>query len=75
MTGGVVYLLDADEATLNRQYVRSAPLGPEDETLVRSLLMEHVAETSSPVAEGLIASFDPSRFARISTGLSPEPLE
>jgi glutamate synthase domain-containing protein 3 len=75
MTGGVVYLLDVDETTLNRQYVRAAPLADDDVAAVRTLLTEHVTETASPVAEGLLASFDPARFARISTCVSPEPLE
>ena len=75
MTGGVVYLLDLDESVLNRQYVRPAALGEDDVRLVRSLLEEHVAETKSPTAEALLASFDPARFARVTTCLTPEPLE
>jgi glutamate synthase domain-containing protein 3 len=75
MTGGVVYLLDLEESVLNRQYVRPAALGEDDARLVRSLLEEHVAETKSPTAEALLASFDPARFARVETCLSPEPLE
>ena len=71
MTGGVVYLLDPDESMLNGQYVRPAALGEDDVRLVRALLEEHVAETKSPTAEALLASFDPSRFARVSTCLSP----
>src|SRR5262249_3899526 len=75
MTGGVVYLLDPDEATLNRQYVQSSALAAADVDVVRSLLMEHVAETGSPPAESLLSAFDPSRFARIATCVAPEPLE
>jgi glutamate synthase domain-containing protein 3 len=75
MTGGVVYLLDPDEATLNRQYVQASPLGPGDVDAVRALLTEHVAETGSPAAEALLAAFDPARFARVATCVAPEPLE
>jgi glutamate synthase domain-containing protein 3 len=75
MTGGVVYLLDPDEAMLNRQYVRAEPLGDEDAATVQALLEEHAAETGSPLAFTLRTAFDPSRFARVSTCLRPEPLE
>ncbi|HUG54875.1 MAG TPA: glutamate synthase-related protein [Vicinamibacteria bacterium] len=75
MTGGVVYLLDADEATLNRQYVQTSALEAADVEAVRALLGEHVAETGSPAAEALLGAFEPSRFARVSTCTVPEPLE
>ncbi len=75
MTGGVVYLLDADEERLNRQYVQAALLGAEDAASVEALLREHVAETQSPRAQELLAAFDPGRFLRVTTRLKPEPLE
>jgi glutamate synthase domain-containing protein 3 len=75
MTGGAVYLLDADEAMLNRHYVEPSPLGDDDAAEVRALLGEHVAETGSPAAEALLAGFDPARFTRLTTALRPEPLE
>jgi glutamate synthase domain-containing protein 3 len=75
MTGGVVYLLDADEKRLNRDYVQALPLGESDTSLVRQLLHEHVAETASPRAQALLADFDPGRYTRVVTRLAPEPLE
>jgi glutamate synthase domain-containing protein 3 len=75
MTGGVVYLLDADEAMLNRQYVQSSPLTDGDADAVRELLGEHLFETGSPTAEALLTAFDPARFVRLTTCLAPEPLE
>jgi glutamate synthase (ferredoxin) len=75
MTGGVVYLLDCDPAMLNRQYVSTAPLEEADVASVQALLQEHLAETASPAAEALLASFDPARFSRIATCVSPERLE
>jgi len=75
MTGGVVYLLDADEAMLNRQYVAASPLTDEDAAQVQLLLEEHAAETASPLAFTLRAAFDPARFVRVATCLRPEPLE
>ncbi|HVQ29074.1 MAG TPA: glutamate synthase-related protein, partial [Vicinamibacteria bacterium] len=75
MTGGVVYLLDVDEAMLNQQYVAASPLEEDDRATVQALLQEHVAEAGSPTAEALLASFDPGRFVRVATRLQPEPLE
>jgi glutamate synthase domain-containing protein 3 len=75
MTGGVVYLLDADEERLNRQYVQAELLGDEDAATVATLLREHAAETASPRAQALLEPFDPGRFVRITTRLKPEPIE
>ena len=75
MTGGVVYLLDADEAMLNRQYVSTSPLGEDDRATVQTLLREHALEAGSLTAEALLTAFDPSRFVRVATRLEPEPLE
>ena len=75
MTGGVVYLLDADEAMLNGQYVAASPLGEDDRATVQALLQEHVLEAGSPAGEALLANFDPGRFVRVATRLEPEPPE
>ncbi|HLA79662.1 MAG TPA: hypothetical protein VJU18_18960, partial [Vicinamibacteria bacterium] len=75
MTGGVVYLLEPDLDKLNRQYVAASPLDESDADLVLALLREHLTETRSPRAEGLLAAFDPGRFARVATCLAPEPIE
>jgi glutamate synthase domain-containing protein 3 len=60
---------------LNAQYVTASALSEDDGTTVQALLQEHVAETASPVALTLLAAFDPARFVRVATCLSPEPLE
>jgi glutamate synthase domain-containing protein 3 len=75
MTGGVVYLLDPDGSKLSRQYVGASALDAEDAATVEAMLREHVAETASPRAEELLRSFDPGRFARITTRLKPEAIE
>ena len=75
MTGGVVYLLDHDPEMLNRDYVLARPLEGEDESVVRRLIEEHVSVTDSTIARELLAGFDSSRFARVSTCLRPEPVE
>jgi glutamate synthase domain-containing protein 3 len=75
MTGGVVYLLDPEPAMLSRQYVVASPIEDADADAVRRLLEEHAAETASPAAETLLASFDPARFVRVATCVPPEPLE
>ena len=74
LTGGTVYLLDPDLAMLNRQYVVASPLDDADVGIVEALLHDHRNETSSPVAERLLRSFDRERFCRVTTGLAPEPL-
>ena len=40
---------------------------------MQALLQEHVAEAGSPAAEALLAAFDPGRFVRVATRLSPSP--
>jgi glutamate synthase domain-containing protein 3 len=75
MTGGVVYLLDADAQRLNLDYVQASGLGEDDALLVEALLREHVLETGSPKGERLLRDFDPARYARVATRLRPEPLE
>jgi glutamate synthase domain-containing protein 2/glutamate synthase domain-containing protein 1/glutamate synthase domain-containing protein 3 len=75
MTGGVVYLLDADESTLNGQYVAVSALNEADEAAVKALLREHFEETGSPIAEGLLARWDPSRFARVATCVAAETVD
>ena len=42
---------------------------------VQTLLKEHVAETSSKLGKRLLKEFDPARFSRVTTSLSPEPIE
>jgi len=75
MSGGVVYLLDADSRMLNLDYVRRDPLDATGVDEVRQLLREHVAETRSRTARALLDDFDPARFARVTTRLEPEPVE
>jgi glutamate synthase domain-containing protein 2/glutamate synthase domain-containing protein 1/glutamate synthase domain-containing protein 3 len=75
LTGGRVYLLDLDGSRLNRQYVKAEPLDAAGACEVQELLGEHAAETASAAAESLLRSFDPTRFARVTTALAPEPLE
>ncbi|HEX9187370.1 MAG TPA: hypothetical protein VGB87_09880, partial [Vicinamibacteria bacterium] len=75
LTGGRVYLLEPDGSRLNRQYVRMEPLDEAGAEEVRQLLREHAAETASRTADRLLRAFDPERFARVVTAISPEPVE
>jgi glutamate synthase domain-containing protein 3 len=75
MTGGTVYLVDLDPSTINAKYVAASPLGDADQTVVRTLLEEHVAATDSPVAAALLRDFDPDRFSRVATCLRAEAPE
>ena len=75
LTGGRVYLLEPDGSRLNRQYVKLEPLDDPGAAEVQQLLREHAAETASRTAERLLRSFDPQRFARVTTAIVPEPIE
>jgi glutamate synthase (NADPH/NADH) large chain len=65
MSGGIAYLLDADRGRINGEMVDIEPLDLDDELFVRDLLQRHVQETSSPVAQGLLDGWDPSRFTKV----------
>ncbi len=72
MTGGRVFLLDADTRKLNASYVQAHTLDEFDEAEVHDLLKEHVEATNSKVGKALLESFDPSRFSKVVTVLKPE---
>jgi glutamate synthase (NADPH/NADH) large chain len=65
MSGGVAYLLDADENRINREMVDVEQLGADDSDVVRELLARYERETASPVAAALLADWDPARFTRV----------
>ena len=75
LTGGRVYLYDLDGSRLNRQYVRAERLDAAGAAEVQQLLKEHVTETASKLGKRLLKEFDPARFSRVTTSLSPEPIE
>lgn len=78
MTGGVVYLLDADAESLNGDYVSASPLDSVDGKTVRDLLEQHFSLTQSWIARELLNGFNPARFVRVKTCVKPvfvdEPL-
>ena len=61
MSGGVAYVLDLDEAQVNRELVDLLPLRPQDEMIVRDLLERHVRWTDSSVASRLLEHWDVAR--------------
>ena len=65
MSGGVAYLLDLDEAKVNRELVELEPLAEGDVETLRQLLTEHRAETGSTVAATLLDDPDWSRFTKV----------
>jgi glutamate synthase domain-containing protein 2/glutamate synthase domain-containing protein 1/glutamate synthase domain-containing protein 3 len=75
MTGGRVYLLDANLGHLNKDYVHASPLDSSDETFVKDLIARHRAETGSPMADALLAQFDKGRFVKVTTSVAAEPVE
>ncbi|GAC1610240.1 MAG: glutamate synthase large subunit [Mycobacteriales bacterium] len=65
MSGGVAYLLDFDERQLNREMVDIEPLEDGDVETLRQMLVEHAAETDSPVAQAAVDAADWSRFTKV----------
>jgi glutamate synthase (NADPH) large chain len=63
MSGGVAYLLDLDEAKVNRDMVELERLDDGDAETLRQLLAEHAEETGSPVAAALLTDW-PAATAR-----------
>eukprot|EP00917_Polyrhabdina_sp_WS-2016_P012032 GHVP01026422.1.p1 GENE.GHVP01026422.1~~GHVP01026422.1.p1 ORF type:complete len:2363 (+),score=409.78 GHVP01026422.1:73-7161(+) len=69
MTGGRVFLLDADTASINLSVVELSPLNPNspDRKFLESLLQSHLTHTGSPLARSLLQNFDESvtRFTKV----------
>jgi len=65
MSGGVAYLLDLDEAKVNREMVELEVLTEGDRETLRQMLSDHVTETGSTLAAGLLEQADWSRFTKI----------
>ena len=65
MSGGIAYLLDADESRINREMVDVERLSAQDGDFVHDLLSRYERETASPVAAALLADWDPSRFTQV----------
>jgi glutamate synthase (NADPH/NADH) large chain len=72
MSGGTAYVLDLREARVNGAALASgeltlSPLDAEDETIVKSLLERHVAETDSPRGRDLLINWVDTapRFTRV----------
>ncbi|GAA5004289.1 glutamate synthase large subunit [Actinopolymorpha pittospori] len=67
MSGGIAFLLDADERRINKEMVELEPLTEEDRTLLHTLVTAHVEETGSSVAEALLADWNAAleRFVKV----------
>ncbi|HMA34141.1 MAG TPA: glutamate synthase large subunit, partial [Chloroflexia bacterium] len=70
MTGGLAYVLDLDDTfgrRCNPELVTFSPLDAEDEELVQTLLLLHLAETGSGRADELLLGWDQvcARFWRV----------
>ncbi|TQL64415.1 glutamate synthase large subunit [Rarobacter faecitabidus] len=65
MSGGIAYLLDLDEAKLNKQArdgeLLVHELNDESAAIVRALLERHYTETGSPIAAQLLDDFEVTR--------------
>jgi glutamate synthase (NADPH/NADH) large chain len=72
MSGGTAYVYRLDEALVNREALASGelelgPLGSADAEMLRDLLRQHLAETGSELARGLLADFEAEKdnFVRV----------
>ncbi|MGI8458223.1 MAG: hypothetical protein ACR2LI_08940, partial [Propionibacteriaceae bacterium] len=67
MSGGTAYVLDLDEALLNRDMVDVVDIDTDDAAALRTLVVRHHEETESAVAERLLADWDAAlpRFAKV----------
>jgi len=62
MSGGTAYVMDLDEAKVNREMVDLEPLDDGDRETLRQMLAEHAIETGSPLARALVDSAEISPF-------------
>jgi glutamate synthase (NADPH/NADH) large chain len=67
MSGGVAYVLDLNQARLNREMVDADPLDDADVEFLHEVVSRHHAETGSAVAAQLLASWEESagRFTKV----------
>jgi glutamate synthase (NADPH/NADH) large chain len=67
MSGGIAYLLDAQEGRVNTELADLEPLGPDDPEFLRDLITSHHAETGSATAADLLRDWDSAltRFTRV----------
>ena len=70
MSGGIAYVFDQDgtfSTNVNREMVDLEELDPEDEAFVRSTIEDHLKETDSSVAAGLLSNWleAASRFVKV----------
>ncbi|HET9691572.1 MAG TPA: glutamate synthase-related protein, partial [Acidimicrobiales bacterium] len=68
MSGGIAYVLDADGSfagRLNTEMVDLEPLDADDAAFVHDLVVRHLAETGSAVAERLLADWHPEQFKKV----------
>jgi glutamate synthase (NADPH/NADH) large chain len=63
MSGGIAYVVDLDPANVNTEMVDLDPLEEGDRETLRQMLTEHIQETGSTVAEGLLDQLD--RFTKV----------
>jgi glutamate synthase (NADPH/NADH) large chain len=67
MSGGIAYVLDLVADRVNPEMVELEALTDEDREFLRSVVVRHVAETGSAVAEKLLAEWDLAveRFSKV----------
>ncbi|MEU9885760.1 glutamate synthase large subunit [Sphaerisporangium sp. NPDC051011] len=67
MSGGIAYVLDLNQARVNREMVEIEQLTESDSEFLREIVERHLAETGSTVAKALLDDWDGTltRFGKI----------
>lgn len=58
MTGGRIYLLDAQPENINSEYIAACDLSSDDQAELYEILSDYLKETASPMAETILNNWD-----------------
>lgn len=72
MSGGKIFILDANLKNINSKYASASRLTESEESELKAILDQHVLHTESNLGKFLLYQFDPSRFHVVRTKLKAE---
>jgi glutamate synthase (NADPH/NADH) large chain len=67
MSGGIAYLLDADQTRINKEMVDVEGLAADEVLWLGEVIADHARYTGSPIAKALLAAWETesARFSRV----------
>ena len=67
MSGGIAYLLDADQTRINQELVDVETLAPDEVVWLGEVIADHARYTGSPIAKALLDAWETesARFSRV----------